>query len=565
MSTKIYKNAKVYSIELDDSETRAEAIVIKDGVITYIGNNNDTDKYIDENTEIIDCKGGSLLPGFGDAHMHIGLSHKKFAVCDVSNIVEDFDSQTPEEIVGIIQERIKKFADEHKDAKVIRGIGWDRYWFSGNMHGLKYGFSKKDLDKVISDKPVVLDGYDGHITLLNSKALELANINSFDDPGNLIERDDNGEATGIIKEPVMMGPVCNAIPGYEFSKEEIADGLLVAQKAFAQKGYTYLSDCMQNETSYRIIKQLAEEDKLTVRIDGVFNCNNKTMNEDLNKALENRNTYSTKDLFKVDTVKYFVDGELAMIEPLDDGFCDANGIEIGFRYPLLWNKEDLKNSMEAFQKEGFNIHVHSMGDYATQVSIDCMENAQKYNDKDLRNIIAHCSFVRDEDKKRMGKLGIIASIQPEWQIETNESNPALTLALGPEVHKNIYPSKSLEDSNVIVAYGSDFPVYMPNALSNIQTALTRVINPKMPGYNSYKDIPCAKKEECITLKQAIKNQTINVAYQFHRENITGSLKVGKSADFIVLDKDIEQVPTQNIVDINIVETVFKGNVVYRER
>lgn len=561
---KVYKNAKVYSIELDNSETRAEAIAISDGVITFIGSNADVEKLVDGNTEIIDCKGGSILPGFGDAHMHVGLSHRRFAVCDINNLVTDFDKQTPEEIIEIIQNRIKKFSDEHPDAKVVRGVGWDRFWFQGNMHGLKYDFTKKDIDKAIPDKPVVLEGYDGHIAILNSKALELANIDSFDDPGNLIERDENGEATGIIKEPVMMTPVCSAIPGYQFSKEEVVEGLKVAQEVFAGKGYTYLSDCMQDENSYEAIKQLAEKDELTLRIDGVFNCNNKTMAADFENAKSKKNNFNIGDLFKVDTVKYFIDGELAMIDPIPDAACDAMGVERGFRYPLLWDKEDLKQSMEDFQKEGFNIHVHSMGDYATQVAIDCMENAQQYSGSDLRNIIAHCSFVTKEDKARMGASNIIASIQPEWQCESNSSNPALTEIIGAELHRTIYPGKSLEDNGVVCAYGSDFPVYMPNALSNIQVALTRVINHKMPGYNSYKDFPAEMPEECVTLKQAIKNQTINVAYQFHREDITGSLKVGKSADFVVLDKDIEQVPVENIVDINIMETVFKGKTVFAQ-
>ena len=560
----LYKNAKVYSIEMDNSETRAEAIVVDEDKICFIGSNEEANKYVDSTTKIVDCKGGSLLPGFGDAHMHIGLSHKKFAVCDVSDAIKDFDSQTPVEVVKIIQEKLIKFKDEHPDAAVIRGIGWDRFWFSGNMHGLTYDFTKKDIDEVINDKPVVLDGYDGHITLLNSKALQLANINSFDDPGNLIEKDEKGEPTGIIKEPVMMTPVCNAIPGYAFELEEIREGLKVAQDVFAAKGYTYLSDCMQFEPSYKIIKEMAENDQLTIRIDGVFNCNNKTMADDLNNAIKNKDTYNVKDLFKVDTMKYFVDGELAMIEPLDKEYCKANGIPEDFKYPLLWDQDDLAKSMEDVQKQGFNIHVHSMGDYATKVTIDCIEKAQKYNDKGLRNIIAHCSFVTDEDKKRMGDSGIIASIQPEWQAESNESSPALTAALGANVHRTIYPSKSLEDNNVISAYGSDFPVYMPNALSNIQTALTRRVNPKIPNYESYKNIPAEMPEECVSLKQAIKNHTICVAYQFHRDDITGSLKVNKSADFVVLDKDIETVDIDKIYDINIVETVFKGKTVYKQ-
>lgn len=560
----IYKNAKVFSIEMDDSETRAESIVLDDDKIIFVGNNEDAYKYADSSTKIVDCNGGSLLPGFGDAHMHIGLSHKKFAVCDVANAVTDLDKQTPEEVVKIIQNKLSEFAESHKDAKVIRGIGWDRLWFSGNIRGLIYDFNKKDIDEVISDRPVVLDGYDGHITLLNSKALELACINNFDDPENLIERDENGEPTGIIKEPVMMTPVCNAIPGYMFKLDEIKDGLLIAQDVFASKGYTYLSDLMQNEESYKIIKQLAKNNLLKARIDGVFNCNNKTMNEDLKKAIENRNEYNVSDLFKVDTMKYFVDGEFAMIEAFDPSYCEANGIDKDFRYPLLWDENDLAKSMKEVQKEGFNIHVHSMGNYATKVSINCIEKAQKYNDKELRNAIAHCSFVTNEDKKRMGDLKIIASIQPEWQAESNASSPAMTAMLGPDVHRTIYPSKSLEDNNVISAYGSDFPVYMPSAFSDIQTALTRRVNPLIPNYNNYKDLKAEMPEECISLKQAIKNHTICVAYQFHRDDITGSIKEGKSADFVILDKDIEKVDINKIYDINVVETVFKGKTVYKK-
>ena len=560
----IYKNAKVLSIEMDNSETRGEALVVDGDKISFIGSNEDVLKYIDNNSKVVDCKGGSLLPGFGDAHMHIGLSHKKFAVCDVGDAVFDVNKQTPEEVIKIIQDKLKKFADDHKDAAVIRGIGWDRFWFTGNIRGLYYNFTKKDIDAVISDKPVVLDGYDGHITILNSKALELANINSFEDPGNLIERNEKGEPTGIIKEPIMMTPVCNAIPGYAFSTEEIKYGFKVAQDVFASKGYTYLSDCMQSTPSYKIIKEMAENDELNVRIDGVFNCNNKTMSNDLKYALDNKNEYNVKDLFKVDTVKYFVDGEFSMFSPLNKEFCKENGIPENFRYPLLWDKNDLCKSMEDFQKEGFNIHVHSMGDYATNVTIDCIEKAQKYNNKGLRNIIAHCSFVTTNDKKRMGDFGIIASIQPEWQIETNESNPVFAKMFDEELHKTIYPSKSLEDSGVICAYGSDFPVYMPNALSNIQSALTRRINPKVKDYESYKHLKAEMPEECITLKQAIKNQTICVAYQFHREDITGSLKVNKSADFVILDKDIEKVDIDKIYDINVVETVFKGKTVFKK-
>lgn len=564
---KIYKNAKVYSISFDDKETRAEAIAIKDDKIIFIGSDDESNKYIGDDTQVVDCNGGSLLPGFGDAHMHFAGSVRRFESVDLFGLVDNPHTQTPDEIIAIIQEKVKKFAEEHPEQPVIHGCGWDKYWFQGQLQDIVRDFTKHDIDAVVSDRPVLLDSNCGHICLFNSKALEIAGVdaNTPDPTSGLIRREANNEPDGFIEEPAVLIPIFAKIPNVNFSDESIREGMLKAQEMFASLGYTYISDCLALPPFYEVLKQMALDNELKMRVDCVYSFNDLTRDEDLRHAIENRNAYNISDVLKNDTAKYFVDGEFAMCEPYEDVYCDREHLPRGFNAPILWDKENLKKSMQDVQEAGFNIHIHAMGDYAVKYSIDCLENAKKYDKTgNLRNIIAHCSFVKLEDKKRMGENGIIASIQPKWSFENNSNSTDVVLQVGKKRHAHVYPNQSLMDNNVICAYGSDYPVDLPNALNDIQMAMTRKTTRHCNFYELYKDMEPDIKEECVTLKEAIKAHTINVAYQFHREDLTGSLEVGKSADFVILDNDIEKTPANKIIDLNVVETVFKGNTTYKK-
>ena len=140
----------------------------------------------------------------------------------------------------------------------------------------------------------------------------------------------------------------------------------------------------------------------------------------------------------------------------------------------------------------------------------------------------------------------------------------MTAYWGKDIANKAYPSKSLIDNDVICAYGSDFPVNAAYELSGIQVAMTRR-NVKLDlAYELYKDFPADMPEECISLKEALQAHTINAAYQAHLENVTGSIEVGKSAELVVLDSDIENTPPEHIQDIKVLETVFKGKTVFKK-
>lgn len=563
IADKVYKNAKVYSVLLDGSEVHADAVAIKDGKIIYVGDNSQIDDYLGKSTEVIDCNGNSIIPGLTDAHLHIATAATKLGSCSLGTIIPD-ENDTPDTIVVKIQNELKSFADAHPNDTVIRGFGWDRMWFIGSLQGITRDFVKEDIDAVICDRPVVLTSYCGHVVMLNSKALEIAGINKdTPDQGGLIVKDDMGEPTGYIMEPVAYSPIIHSIPGYDFSAQEHHDYMSQTLNMFTEMGYTLLCDAQQNSDAYEVLSQMAKDNELNARITGVHNINDDTRDEDLKKAIDNRTKFDVDDMFRVDTVKYFADGTFSMIESFAET-ATLIGKEPGTREPLLWDENHMLESMIAANKAGFNIHTHAMGSYAVNKVIDCYVKAQKeYPSETIRNIIAHCTFVSNEDRVRMGQNHIIASNQPGWFSDHPVIEPVYVMAWGQEAIEETYPCKSLIDNGVINAFGSDYAVNIPYGLAGIQVAMTRKVVHKDATYEKYKDLIPTRPEERISLKEAFKAHTINGAYQAHLENVTGSIEVGKSADLVLLDSDIETTQIDQIENIKVLETVFKGETVYK--
>ena len=559
---KVYRNAKVYSVALDGTETHAEALVIKDGKFAYVGDETGATEWIGDATEVIDCKGKSVIPGLGDAHLHNAQAVLKYGTCSFSHIVPNPETDTPDGVVKLIQEKLKTYAEEHKNAPVIRGFGWDRMWFAGVLQGIVRPFTRHDVDAVIPDKPVVLTSFCGHLVLLNTKALEAAGVTKdTDDHHGLIVKEADGTPSGYISEPAIFRPIIYSIPNYDFTPEEYHDCLKKAFNDLNASGYTLLCDCQQVESSYAVLSEMARNGEFTARVSGVHNVNDATRESDLEKAIANRTKFDVDELFMVDTVKYFADGSLAMIEPYTERAPDK---EPGTREPLLWDEEHLKESMALANKEGFNIHTHAMGSYAIRRVIDCYENAQQlYPNPKIRNIIAHCTFIEPEDRVRMGKSHIIASNQPGWFSDNPTEEPVMVAWWGEDVVRQTYPSKSLISNGVVCAYGSDFPVNAAYGLAGIQVAMTRRHVKLDPTYELFKDLPAALPNECVSLKEALQAHTIHVAYQAHLEKVTGSIEVGKSAELVVLDSNIETTPADQIQDIKVLETVFKGKTVFK--
>lgn len=564
----VFVNAKVYSISLDDRVTHAEAVAVAEGKIVYVGDEAGAKKYIGKKTEVTDCQGHTLMPAFNDGHMHFSVAVRRYGVADL-NFVPD-PGTTPEQVVKEIQRRLREFAEAHPDDPVIHGSGWDRGWFAGALQGPKYQFTRHDIDAVVSDRPVVLDSYCGHAAMLNSKALEAAGILSADTPepeAGVLRRGPDGIPDGYIQEPVLIAPICSKIPNINFTPEQFRKGMLTAQEVFLSNGYALVSDCMKTEGAYEPLRDMASDGSLKMRVSGTFLMMDETRDADLKYAIDNRNAFNVGDMFTINTVKYFVDGTPSPLAPFAAQYLKDQGLPENYEEPLLWDAQHLTESMVKAQKAGFNIHVHCMGDRAQRATIDAMIEAQKQDSQhNLRNVIAHNMLVDPSDIKRMGEHGIIANVQPLWMNDNEVMCAEMSYVFGKEQHARFYPYKSFVDAGVVCAGGTDFSVTLPDPMAAIQIAMTRkVVSTDDSWYERCKDLPAMNPAECVALNDIVKTMTINVAYQLHLEEVTGSIEVGKSADMIVLDGDLENTPVEDICKLRVVQTIIKGKTEYQAR
>ena len=309
VADRVFTNAKVYSINLDGLVTHAEAVAVADGKILFVGDETEIRKYIGKNTEVTDCQGNTLMPAFNDGHMHFTISVRRFGVADL-NFTPDADA-TVEDVVKEIQHRVKEFAEAHPNDSVIHGSGWDRGWFMGDLQGVVRPFTRHDIDAVVPDRPVVLDSYCGHVAMFNTKALELAGVLSADTPepeAGLLRRGADGIPDGYVQEPVLIGPLCEKIPGFGFTAQQNREGMLAAQNIFLSKGYALITDCMKSPGAYEPLLEMASDGSLKMRTSGTFLIMDDTREEDMQYAIDNRDSFTVGDMFTINTVKYFVDG-----------------------------------------------------------------------------------------------------------------------------------------------------------------------------------------------------------------------------------------------------------------
>ena len=219
-------------------------------------------------------------------------------------------------------------------------------------------------------------------------------------------------------------------------------------------------------------------------------------------------------------------------------------------------------------KTGLQIHIHAMGDRAVRQAVKSIVYGQNITNIRKRNVIAHLMIVSEEDMRMMGNNDIIANCQPRWMIYDSDADEFYQKIVGRERTLRCYPNGSLLDSGCVVSYGTDFPVTPPpNPFHGIQCAVTRsVFVGDSKEYEKYKGYVLGPEnnpaKECVSLRQAVKSSSWSGAYQMFTEDITGSVEEGKSAELIVLDRDIEQCSADELYDIKVNATVFKGKVVY---
>lgn len=533
----IFKNGSIYTV--DRTNSWAQAIVIQDGKIIFIGQDKDLTPYIKADTVVIDLARKMVLPGFVDAHAH--PSHTMDLVGNIS--LYDGDS-----LDDYLRE-ISVFVGEHPDREFYRGSGWADTFFTN------LGPDKLSLDTILPDRPIALISYDGHSMWVNYETLTRANItrDTPDPDGGRIERDPKtGEPSGTLRETAFK-LIEDVIPKH--SLEEQKNALIEYQKMAAQAGITLVHDAMLDTESVLAYNELSEEDQLTMRFRGSITLEaDQEIKPQVELVLKEKEK-NTHPYFKTLSAKIFVDG---VIEGGTAYLLEPFAHQPEFRGEPIWGPDLLAGTCATLDKEKIQIHLHVIGDAAARITLDAIEHALDANGKwDSRHSITHLHLVDPDDVGRFKKLDLVGLPQPFWfKIDDYYDELALPY-LGQERADRQYPMQSLIEEGVIMASGSDFPVTIPfDPLIAIQTGVTR-------SSVELSETRVLWPEERSSLEDLIRSFTYNGAYANFLENELGSLEVGKKADLVVLDKNLFEIPEEEIASTKVLLTLVDGNEVYR--
>lgn len=569
---KIFVNGIIYSI--DDKSSVYESMAIKNGHIMVLGGNEEVRNYSTNKTEIVDLKFRTVLPGFIDADCHIPerIMMKK-------DELSLFEASNPSQYLTLIQ----SYIDSHPEEKIIYGSGWKSSDFEGKENDLnRYtevfkGPNKKWLEKIETNKPIVLKSSNSHILWLNNEAFKYFKITKDTKApiGGEIELDEQGELWGTLKENAIRLVKIDNIQSYD--DKVYLSTFIKYQSMLHSYGITTVSliDEEKLEMPLELYRKLEITNKLKLRI--IYGATimpydvcKKTIWEQMHQLKRRRIIWKT-DLFDVSIAKFFADGIMEMktaylfkyYESIGEKCNETKGI-------LKWDMVEFKEAITIANRLDFNVCVHAVGDFACKLAIDAIDysvnnNNMKHN---YRNSLIHMDLITKYYIRRMKLLNINAIIQPFWFYKNVNSSKNEVLVIGKQRAHREYPVKSLIDEGIVTAGSSDYEVpEVSNPLNAIECSIIRNLYDFMPSrYPERINFNDARyrlnPRERISVLEAIKIFTINAAYVLGKEKEVGSLEVGKKADFIVLDKNIFTTESLDIHDINIVQTYFNGELVY---
>ncbi len=532
-------NGKVWTE--NPAQPVAEAVALDGPLIVAVGDNATIRKMADPDTRVIDLKGRLLLPGFNDSHVHFLIGGGSLISVSLGQ------ANSPAELKEHVAEFVKTLP---KGAWIRNGL-WDHQrWIPPVLPNHQL------IDDVSGDHPAFLWRLDGHMALANALALKMAGIDRHtpDVPGGEIERDKDGNPTGILKDAAT-ALVERVIP--PLTQEETDHAMEAAMQEAAAHGVTSVQNMADSSEdrgqpeNFREFQKFERAGKLTVRI-------YESMPVRDWKFLAGAGfvaPFGSAHLC-IGNLKAFADGALGSATAWMDEPFTNNPAKSGLASPDLLDPEHFYESLRQADKAGLQLSIHAIGDRANRTILDLYARLEKDNGPaDRRPRIEHAQHLHPEDYPRFAKLGVIASMQPYHAID--DGRWAET-ALGPQRIKSSYAWKSLLDAGATLAFGSDWPVAPLNPVMGIYAATTRQT---LDGKNPTGWIP----EQKITVQQAVHAYTMGSAFAEHQESIKGSIEPGKLADLVVLSDDIFVIPPDAIQKTKVEMTIFEGKVIYQRK
>ncbi|HKR12019.1 MAG TPA: amidohydrolase [Pyrinomonadaceae bacterium] len=531
----VFKNGNVYTV--DPKQPRAQAIAVSKDRIVFVGSNAEAQKFVGAKTRVVDLKGGTVLPGFADAHQHLsGVGQREMTLnLEGTMSLEDFLA------------KVKARVDQAKAGEWVTGRGWIETHWKPPVFPTRW-----DLDKVAPNNPVILGRADGHGSVANSAALKLAGVdkNTPNPFGGEISKDkQSGEPNGMLLDSAQ-GIVRRRVPAT--TAEDAERAVILGVKRNIELGWTQIQDAGGSYAEVELFKKLYASGAIKLRIYKAVHGPSPSATRLLNEgatigAYDNRFTFRT--------IKVVSDGALgsrgaALLGPYSD-----SGDTSGF---LTVKAEELRPMLIDALRKGIQVETHAIGDRANRFILDEYEAALKAVPASERKVadprwrVEHAQIVNPVDIPRFAKLGIIPSMQPSHAIGDLHFAPA---RVGIDRLKGSYAWETFIKSGVVVAGGSDAPVERGEPMIEFYAAVARKDQKGFSGDGWH-------PEEAVSRADALKMFTLWPAYAAFEEKLRGSIEAGKLADLTILSADIMTIPAPEILKTRCVMTVINGEIVF---
>ncbi len=538
MSTILYLNGDIYTMDAAQPRAQAMAIDTESGRILAAGSNDEVRRLGVQHSMLIDLRRQTVVPGFIDAHIHLLSTAYRSHYIDAARCASE------DEVAVLVRER----ATQTPPGRWIQGGQWDKnLWPGGNFP------TKASLDAAAPAHPVVLWSKDGHVLWVNSLALQRASITAqTPDPSNgAILRDSSGVPTGILEEPDATRLIYDVIeePDAALTRVLVQRALKELQKA----GITSIHD-IEDMDALQLFQQLRDEGELGVRVTMI-------LPRRLLPMLRERwpEMLAREDaLIRLGGIKIFADGTLgsqtaAMLESFE-GNPGNYGI-------LAIPEQEMNETVRAAAEMGISIAIHAIGDRAAHVALNSIEQAQQHlarqgSMRDLSRLrfrLEHVQLITPADLERMQRLGVIASVQPFHAVADRD----IAEHYWGKRSRRAYAYRTMRDLRIPLALGSDAPVETFDPLRILYAATMRRADttPQRPPW-----LP----DQALPIVDALWDYTMGAAYAAAEEHLKGSLTPGKLGDFVVLRDPLLALPQEQIASNGVQATIVGGQVVYGE-
>ncbi len=535
----ILRGATVHTV--DAARRTAAAVAIEAGRIAAVGDAHEVDGLRGPATRVVDLDGGMVLPGFQDAHCHLGSSGHASTLCSLEG------SRGADEHLR----RVAVYRDAHPDREWVVGSGWSMSDFPGGTP------TAAALDAVVPDRPAVLTNRDYHGVWVNTRALAAAGITAAtpDPAGGRIERDEHGAPMGTLQEQAMH-LVLDRAPAPTHT-DRVA-GIRAGVAYYHRLGITACQDALVDPGWQAAYEELARAGELGLRVRGALEWDVGRGEEQVAELVERRRS-GTVGRLGCGNVKFFHDGVVenrtaAMLDPYLDAAgraTDEYGID-------MYARADLERFVRLCDAEGFGVHIHTIGDRAVRESLDAIEAAARANGRrDARHQLAHVQFAHPDDLPRFRSLGVIANVTPLWaRLEAYVTEMTLPF-VSARAAAGMYPFASIVRAGGALAFGSDWSVSTPDPRHQLAVAVSR----RDPEGSAEEPLLPAER---LDLGTALAAHTIGAAYACGIDAVTGSIEPGKLADLVVLDRDLFDLAPEEYLSARVLATIVEGEIVHAE-